>query len=70
MSQFSDFIQMGGHGVFVWSCYGLTLLILCMNIIIRPLQLQRRLVQVKRRALAQEGGADAQIPSPLSQVEQ
>jgi heme exporter protein D len=69
LSQFSDFIQMGGHGVFVWSCYGLTLLILGMNII-RPLQLQRRLVQVKRRALAQEGGADAQIPSPLSQVEQ
>ena len=69
MSQFSDFIQMGGHGVFVWSCYGLTLLILGMNII-RPLQLQRRLVQAKRRALAQEGGADAQIPSPLSQVEQ
>ena len=52
-SSFSEFIQMGEHGLFVWSCYGLTLVVLVMNIL-RPLQLQRRLIQEKRRAMAQE----------------
>ena len=52
-SSFSEFIQMGEHGWFVWSCYGLTLVVLIINIL-RPLQLQRRLIQEKRRAMAQE----------------
>jgi len=52
-SSFSEFIQMGEHGLFVWSCYGLTLVVLIINIL-RPLQLQRRLIQEKRRAMAQE----------------
>ena len=67
-SSFSDFIQMGEHGLFVWSCYGLTLVVLVVNII-RPLQLQRRLIKEKRLAIDQEG-AHSQTPSARKQVNQ
>ncbi|MDA9366786.1 heme exporter protein CcmD [Pseudomonadales bacterium] len=66
-SSFSEFIQMGEHGLFVWSCYGLTLVVLVMNIL-RPLQLQRRLIQEKRRAMAQED-ALSQAPGSNQQVD-
>lgn len=66
-SSFSEFIQMGEHGLFVWSCYGLTLVVLIINIL-RPLQLQRRLIQEKRRAMAQED-ALSQAPGSNQQVD-
>ncbi len=51
---FADFINMGGHGLFVWSVYGLGIGILLFNIV-RPSILQQRFFQlavprVKRHA--------------------
>ena len=28
-STFSDFLNMGGHGLYVWLCYGLGLILFC-----------------------------------------
>ena len=47
---FADFINMGGHGLFVWSVYGLGIGILLFNII-RPSLLQRRFFQQQSRVL-------------------
>jgi heme exporter protein D len=52
-SSFADFIHMGGHGLFVWSCYAITLVVLVANIL-RPLQLKKKLIQQKLRALRLE----------------
>jgi heme exporter protein D len=49
----ADFIQMGGHGVFVWSCYAITLIVLVANIL-RPLQLKSATLRARRRTLARE----------------
>jgi heme exporter protein D len=52
-NSFAEFLQMGEHGVFVWSCYGITLVVLLVNIL-RPLQLKRAILRARRRALVQE----------------
>ena len=41
---FSDFFQMGKHGVYVWLCYGLSLLTIVVNIV---------LLRMKRRSIVQ-----------------
>ncbi|MEN8205549.1 MAG: heme exporter protein CcmD [Pseudomonadota bacterium] len=40
---FSEFLDMGGYALYVWSSYGLTLVILAVNVI-GPLQLHRKLL--------------------------
>jgi heme exporter protein D len=51
-NSFAEFLQMGEHGVFVWSCYGITLVVLLVNIL-RPLQLKRAILRARRQALVQ-----------------
>jgi len=46
---FSEFINMGGYAFYVWSSYGLTLVILAINVI-GPLQLHRKLLTDIARA--------------------
>ena len=46
---FSEFLDMGGYGFYVWSSYGITLLILAVNVI-GPLQLHRKLLSDIARA--------------------
>ena len=31
MTQIGEFLHMGGYALYVWSSYGLTLLVLCLN---------------------------------------
>ncbi len=38
---FSDFLTMGGHGVYVWTVYGIALLVLS-ALVITPLRRDRR----------------------------
>lgn len=48
---FADFVNMGGHGLFVWSVYGLGVGILLFNIV-RPSILQQRFFQQQSRLLS------------------
>ena len=41
---FADFLSMNGHGVYVWSAYGITLLVLAGNLLY-PLFARRRFLQ-------------------------
>ena len=50
----TDFLSMGGYGVYVWSSYGITLVALILNIVLPVLkerktmrELQERLYNIK-----------------------
>ncbi len=43
----ADFLAMGGHGLYVWSAYGLTL-VTCTFLLIHPLLRKRRLLDAQR----------------------
>ncbi|MCB1692991.1 MAG: heme exporter protein CcmD [Pseudomonadales bacterium] len=47
-SSFSDFVHMGGQGPFVWSAYGLTVVVLVYNLV-WPVVLARRHAERVRR---------------------
>ena len=47
---FADFLAMDRHGLFVWSAYGLCLLVLLLNVALPVLARRRYLQQVARRA--------------------
>ena len=52
----TEFIEMGGHGAYVWSAYGITLAVLIINV---------WLVRAKRRSAlrrAQELATQAEVP--------
>jgi heme exporter protein D len=54
MSSVSAFLDMGGYAAFVWPSYGITLLIVALNIYLA----QRRLAQAReeaRRRIAMRG---------------
>ncbi|OGT22178.1 MAG: heme exporter protein CcmD [Gammaproteobacteria bacterium RBG_16_57_12] len=53
---FSDFIQMGKHGFYVWSSYGVTALFLAIEIL-----LVRRKRQVVRKRLARLARLDTTL---------
>ena len=50
---FSEFVQMGGHGFFVWTAYGITLVVLSYNII-NPMVMNRRFVKLQKQNLRRE----------------
>ena len=50
---FSEFVQMGGHGFFVWTAYGITLVVLSYNII-NPMVMNRRFVKSQKQNLRRE----------------
>lgn len=50
---FSDFLAMGKHGVFVWSAYGVCLIVLAVNIA-SPLLARKRYLQQQARRLRRE----------------
>ena len=53
----ADWLAMGGHGVFVWSAYALSLAAL-LGICVAPLLRMRALLRRLRRRLAEEGVAE------------
>jgi heme exporter protein D len=61
-----DFLSMSGYGAYVWSCYGLTALVLIWNLWSARTQLQQQSLQARRRLQAQQstppGGMAAEGP--------
>ena len=45
----SDFINMGGHGLYVWSCYAITLLLMAASIVLPWFNLKRIRKQLSRQ---------------------
>ncbi|PWB30099.1 heme exporter protein CcmD [Pseudomonas sp. SDI] len=52
-ASFSDFLAMGHHGLYVWSAYGICLLVLAVNVAM-PLLARRRYLQEEARRLRRE----------------
>ena len=52
-SSFSEFVQMGAHGVYVWSAYGVTLIVLAFNVV-APVLRRRELMRELKRDIARE----------------
>ena len=52
-SSVSEFVAMGGHGLYVWSAYALTLLVILFNLI-RPMQLRQRFIKEQSRYIRRE----------------
>ncbi|MDO9322399.1 MAG: heme exporter protein CcmD [Pseudomonas sp.] len=52
-ASFADFVAMGNHGVYVWSAYGISLLVLAFNVGV-PLLAKRRYLQEQARRLRRE----------------
>ena len=50
---FADFLAMGHHGLYVWSAYGICLLVLVMNVAL-PVLARRRYLQQEARRLRWE----------------
>ncbi len=52
-SSFADFIAMGNHGVYVWTAYGISLVVLILNVAL-PVLARRRYLQDEARRLRRE----------------
>ncbi len=50
---FHEFLNMGGHGLYVWSAYVITLIVLGYNII-RPIMMRNNIVRSQKQLLKQE----------------
>ncbi len=50
---FGEFLAMGNHGLYVWSAYGLSLLVLALNVVL-PILARRRYLQDEARRLRRE----------------
>lgn len=48
-TSFADFLSMGGHGAYVWSAYGLCLVLLALNAMLPRLARRRYLNDLARR---------------------
>ncbi|NER60976.1 heme exporter protein CcmD [Pseudomonas sp. MAFF212428] len=52
-ASFSDFVAMGHHALYVWSAYGICLLVLALNVA-APVLSKRRYLQEEARRLRRE----------------
>ncbi|MGV8844168.1 MAG: heme exporter protein CcmD [Pseudomonas sp.] len=50
---FAAFLAMGQHGLYVWSAYGISLVLLGLNVVL-PLLARRRYLQEQARRLRRE----------------
>lgn len=53
-SSFSEFLAMGGHGLYVWLSYGLGVAVILINLVLPWLQRNRLLAEQKRRLRREE----------------
>lgn len=49
----SEFVQMGGHGLYVWTSYGIALIVLGYNII-NPMVIHRNFMKMQKQNLRRE----------------
>ncbi|QTS84819.1 heme exporter protein CcmD [Ectopseudomonas khazarica] len=52
-ASFSEFLAMGPHGAYVWSAYGISLVVLALNVVL-PILARRRYLQDEARRLRRE----------------
>lgn len=52
-ASFNDFLAMGHHGLYVWSAYGICLLVMAINVA-APVLSKRRYLQEEARRLRRE----------------
>ncbi|MBB3101804.1 heme exporter protein CcmD [Azomonas macrocytogenes] len=52
-SSFAEFLAMGRHGLYVWSSFGITLVVLALNVAL-PLLARRRYLQEEARRMRRE----------------
>jgi heme exporter protein D len=52
-ASFGEFLSMGHHGLYVWSAYGLCLMVLVVNVAV-PVLARRRYLQQEARRLRRE----------------
>ena len=52
-SSFTEFLAMGDHGLYVWTSYGISLVVLAINVAM-PLIARRRYLQDEARRLRRE----------------
>ncbi|MCY1514839.1 heme exporter protein CcmD [compost metagenome] len=52
-SSFTEFLAMGNHGLYVWTAYGISLLVLAINVAM-PLIARRRYLHDEARRLRRE----------------
>ncbi|MBU0902419.1 MULTISPECIES: heme exporter protein CcmD [Pseudomonas] len=52
-ASFSEFLAMGTHGPYVWSCYAISLVVLGLNVAL-PILARRRYLQDEARRLRRE----------------
>lgn len=52
-SSFAEFLAMGRHGLYVWSSFGITLVVLALNVAL-PLLAWRRYLQEEARRMRRE----------------
>lgn len=52
-ASFGEFLAMGNHGPYVWSAYGISLLVLTLNVVL-PILARRRYLQDEARRLRRE----------------
>jgi heme exporter protein CcmD len=50
----SNFLDMSGYGAYVWSCYGLALVVLVSNVWFARRQLREQIVRTRRLAQTRE----------------
>ena len=50
---FSAFLNMGGHGPYVWSAYAITVVVLTYNII-KPVFMRKNIIRSQKQLLKQE----------------
>ncbi len=58
---FSEFLAMGGHGPYIWTAYGVTLLLI-LYILAAPVLRQRRFVREERQRQLRSGGQSEPQP--------
>lgn len=54
-ASFGEFLAMGHHGLYVWGAYGISLLVLALNVAL-PVAARRRYLKEEARRLRREEG--------------
>lgn len=57
---FSDFIAMGGHGLYVWLAYGIALVVVSFNVLSPILRKQKFMAEYQRRLKREQQLAERQ----------
>ena len=53
MQQLHEFLYMGGYAAYVWSAYGLSLVIMLLNLVL-PFKTEKKILQAVRKRQARE----------------